>query len=152
MQEILVLLQQLKSSLLNIRNILLSEPQLTPGRRSAMMVRCLDRYQEHWKTQPVRLWYAKKKLDTALGTRMAGGVINRRQPIRTATGVVRANNSNLLKEYGCNLELTDKWARGVLEKLTWSKRKGTTGKVDSSPPVFSRRKIHFSEKYISIGF
>ena len=30
MQEILVLLQQLKSSLLNIRNFPLSEPQLTP--------------------------------------------------------------------------------------------------------------------------
>ena len=38
MQEILVLLQQLKSSLLNIRNIILSKPQLTPGRRSALMV------------------------------------------------------------------------------------------------------------------
>ena len=38
MQENLVLLQQLKGSLLSIRNILLSEPQLTPGRRSAMMV------------------------------------------------------------------------------------------------------------------
>ena len=38
MQEILVLLQQLKSSLLNIRNIFLSESQLTPLRRSAMMV------------------------------------------------------------------------------------------------------------------
>ena len=33
-----ILLEQLKKSLLNIRNILLSEPQLTPGRRSAMMV------------------------------------------------------------------------------------------------------------------
>ena len=38
MQKILVLFQQLKSSLLNIRSILLSEPQLTAGRRSAMMV------------------------------------------------------------------------------------------------------------------
>ena len=38
MQEILALLQQLKSSLLKIRNILLSEPQLKPRRRSAMMV------------------------------------------------------------------------------------------------------------------
>ena len=38
MQEILVLLQQLKSSLLNIRNILLLPSQLTPGRGSAMMV------------------------------------------------------------------------------------------------------------------
>ena len=56
MQEIL--LEQLKKSPLNIRNILLSEPQLTPGRRTAMMV--LDRYQENWNTQPVRLWYAKE--------------------------------------------------------------------------------------------
>ena len=32
------MLQQLKSSPLNVRNILLSEPHLTPGRRSAMMV------------------------------------------------------------------------------------------------------------------
>ena len=38
MQEILVLLKQLKSSLLNIRNILLSEPQLRTGRRSTIMV------------------------------------------------------------------------------------------------------------------
>ena len=38
MQEVLVLLQQLKSSLLDIRNIITSEPQLMPGRGSAMMV------------------------------------------------------------------------------------------------------------------
>ena len=37
-QKILVLLLHLKSSQLNIRNILFPEPQLTPGRRSAMMV------------------------------------------------------------------------------------------------------------------
>ena len=39
----------------------------------------------------------KKIKDITLGTRMAGGVINRRQPISIATGVVRANNPNLLK-------------------------------------------------------
>ena len=38
MQEVQVLLQQLKSSLLNIRNIILSKPQLTPGRGRAMIV------------------------------------------------------------------------------------------------------------------
>ena len=38
MKENLVLLQQVKSSLLNIQNIFLSEPQLKPGGRSAMMV------------------------------------------------------------------------------------------------------------------
>ena len=65
----------------------------------------------------------KEVKDIALGTRMAGGVINRRQLISIATEVLRANNPNLLKEYGGDLVLTDKWARGVLEKLTWSKRK-----------------------------
>ena len=80
----------------------------------------------------------KKVKDIALGTRMAGGVINRRQLVSIATGVVRANNPNLLKEYGGNLVFTDKWARGVLEKLTWSKRKGTTGKVAEEKFTFQR--------------
>ena len=74
---------------------------------------------------------------------MAGGVINRHQLISIATGVVRANNRNLLKEYGGDLVLTDKWARGVLKKLTWSKRKGTTGKVDPSPQVLAGQKSTF---------
>ena len=75
----------------------------------------------------------KKVKDIALGTRMAGGVINRRHLISMATGVVRMNGQNLLKEYGGDLMLTDKRVRGVLEKLKWSKRKGTAGKVDPSP-------------------
>ena len=43
MQETLVLLQQLKNSPLNIRNILLSELQLTPGRSAMMMTGLLSR-------------------------------------------------------------------------------------------------------------
>ena len=97
MQEILVLLQQLKSSLLNIRNILLSEPQLTPARTSSKMV--IVDYQENWKTQPVRFW-CPKNIYIGLGTRMAGGVINRCQLISIATEVARVNNPNLSKEYG----------------------------------------------------
>ena len=42
----------------------------------------------------------KKVNDIAIGTRLAGGVINRRQLICIANGVVRANNPNLLKEFG----------------------------------------------------
>ena len=47
--------------------------------------------------------------------------------------VVRANNPNALKEFGGTLDLTDRWARDVLTKLEWRKRKGTTGKVEPSP-------------------
>ena len=55
---------------------------------------------------------------------MAGIVINRRQLVSIATGVVRTNNLNLLKEYGGDLVLTDKWDRGVLENL-----RGASAKV-----------------------
>ena len=95
--------------------------QLTPRRRSPMMVNGLDS------------GMLKKVKDIALETRMAGGVINRRQLRSIATGVVRVNITNPLKEYGGDLVLTNKWARGVLEKLMWSKCKGTTRKVDPSP-------------------
>ena len=78
-----------------------------------------------------------------LGTRMAGGVIKRRQFISIATAVARANNLNLLKEYDSHLMLTDKWADGrMLEKLTWGKRKGATGKVGPSPQFLTKEKFH----------
>ena len=85
----------------------------------------------------------KKVKDIALGTRMAGEAIKRRQLISIATGVVKANNPNLLKEYGGDLVLTDKWARGVSKKLTWSRRKGTTGKVDPSTQFLAEEKFTF---------
>ena len=88
----------------------------------------------------------KKVKDIAIGTRRAGGVINRRQLISIGTGVVRANNPELLKEFGGNLELTDKWSRGVLNKLNWTKRKGTTGKVDPSSQFLAEEKYTFQRK------
>ena len=49
----------------------------------------------------------KKVKDIALGTRIVGGVINMRQLISIATGVVTANNSTLLKHFGGDLVLTE---------------------------------------------
>ena len=68
-----------------------------------------------------------------------------------ATGVVRENNPNRLKEYGRDLVLGDRWARGVLEKLTWSKHKVPSGKVDPSPQFLAEEKYTF-QRNISIGF
>ena len=69
-----------------------------------------------------------------------------------ATGVVRENNPNFLKEYGRDLVLADKWARGVLEKLTWSKHKVPSGKVDPSPQFLTEEEYTFQRKHISIRF
>ena len=91
----------------------------------------------------------RKVKDIAIGTRQAGGVFNRRQILNIAKGVIRANNPNILKEFGGTVELTDRWARGILTKLNWSKRKGTTGKVEPSPQFLAEEKLTFqSESHI----
>ena len=75
----------------------------------------------------------KKVKGNAIGPRQVGGVINRRQILNIAKGVVRANNPDILKEFGGAVELTNRWARSVLSDLNWSLRKGTTGKIEPSP-------------------
>ena len=53
----------------------------------------------------------KKVKDIAIGTRAARGVINRKQILNIAKGVIEANDPNALEEYGGTLNLTDRWAR-----------------------------------------
>ena len=43
--------------------------------------------------------------------------------------------------------LPDIWDRGVLGKLTWSKHKGTTGKLDPSPQCLAEEKFFFRRTY-----
>ena len=85
----------------------------------------------------------KKIKDIAIGTRAAGGVINRKQILNISKGVDRANNPSALKEFGGSLDLTDRRARDVLKQLKWNKRKGTTGKVDPSPQFLAEEKFIF---------
>ena len=92
----------------------------------------------------------KKVEDIAIGTRQAGGVINRRQIVNIAKGVVRANNPDILKEFGGTVELTNRWARSVLCDLNWSKWKGTTGKIEPSPQFLAEEKFTF-QRAISTG-
>ena len=85
----------------------------------------------------------KKVKDIAIGTRATGGVINIKQILNIVNGAVRANNPNALKEFGGSLDLTDRSARVVLKQLKWSKRKGTTSKVDPSPQILAEEKFTF---------
>ena len=65
----------------------------------------------------------KKVKDIAIGTRAAGGVINRKQILNVAKDVVRANNPNVLKESSGSLDLADRWARDVLKQLSGANAK-----------------------------
>ena len=86
-----------------------------------------------------------KVKDIALVTCMSGGVINRQQLINIRNGVIRANNPEVLKEFGGTIELTEGWARSVLESLNWSKRRATTGKVEPSTQLLAEEKFTFQK-------
>ena len=55
----------------------------------------------------------------------------RKMVIAIKTGVIKANEPKILKEFGGSLELTEGWARNVLKNMDWVKIKGTTAKVQS---------------------
>ena len=61
-------------------------------------------------------------------------------------GVVKPNESTLLKEFRGHLELTDEWVRHLLKSMKWVKKKGTTGNVEPSGKfllIFSLNSVKF---------
>ena len=74
---------------------------------------------------------------------MTGDVINKSQLVSIATGVVKATNPTLLKDFGGNLMLTEKWARRVLEKPKWNKCEDTNGIVYPSLQFLEEEKLSF---------
>ena len=66
---------------------------------------------------------------------MAGDVINKSQLVSIATGVVKATNPTLLKDFGGNLMLTEKWEE--------SKCKNTNGIVYPSLQFSEEEKLSF---------
>ena len=55
--------------------------------------------------------------DIAFRMRAARGAINRRQILNIEKGVVKDKNSSSLKEFGGTIELTDRWARDLLDSM-----------------------------------
>ena len=99
----------------------------------------------------MRRQFLKRKGDQT-GTRAAGTAISRRIVIAIGNGVVRSNSPTLLKENGGSLELTEDWARGVIKSMNWTKRKGTTGKVEPSKQFLLEEKLIFQKKISGVIF
>ena len=85
----------------------------------------------------------KKIKDIIVGSRLAGTAISRKMVIAIATGVVKASDPKLLREFGGSLELTEGWARSVLKSMDWVKRKGTTGKIEPCSKFLEEEKFTF---------
>ena len=87
--------------------------------------------------------------DVITGVRLAGGVISRKMVMAIGTGVVKANYPSKLKEFSGHIVLTEGWARNALKSMAWSKRKGTTGKIEPSEQFLLEEKLTF-QRQISI--
>ena len=57
--------------------------------------------------------------------------------------MVKANEPNLLKEFGGHLELADDWARHLLKSMEWVKRKRKTRKVEPSEKFLKEEKLSY---------
>ena len=80
------------------------------------------------------------------GTSTAGTDISHLFVMAIGNGVVKSNNSILLKENGGSLQLTEDWASEVLKSMNWVKRKGTTGKIEPSKQFFFEEKLTYQKK------
>ena len=56
-------------------------------------------------------------------------------------GVVKANEHNVLKEYGRNHELTDDWTQYLSKSMDYVKRNDRSGNVEPSEKFLQKEKI-----------
>lgn len=59
--------------------------------------------------------------------RVAGGVVNAQIVMAGPKGILMFKGSTLLKENGGTIDITKEWARSLLNRMGFSKRKGTKG-------------------------
>ena len=81
---------------------------------------------------------------------MAGGVISRKIVFTICTGVIKANCPSKLKDFGGHITLTEGCAIAVLKSMEWSKRRGTTGKIEPSKQILIEEKLTFQRRIASI--
>ena len=89
----------------------------------------------------------KKIKDVIIGSRLVGKVIYQKMIVAIATVVVKANEPNILREFGGSLELTEVWSQNVLKGMDGVKRKGMTGKFEPCPKFMEGKNLRFNMQF-----
>ena len=84
----------------------------------------------------------QKVRNVIIGSGLAGTVISRKMITAIGTGVIKINELRILKEFGGSLELTESWARNVLNNMNWVKRKETTWKTEPCTTCLEKETCH----------
>ena len=87
----------------------------------------------------------KDVCDYIRSLREEGGVINSSIVQSVGRGVVLSKQKTLLPEYGGSLELSREWARSILDRLNFRKRKATKG-VKHLPEDFEKNKREYLDR------
>ena len=66
--------------------------------------------------------------------------------IAAAKGIVMKTNKHMLIEYGGHVDLSKNWAKALIKRMGFVKRKGTTSKSKDTVDDFKRRKAEFLEQ------
>ena len=72
----------------------------------------------------------QKIRDIIIGSRLAGTALSRKMVVAIGTGVIKANEPKILKEFGGSLELTEGCARNILKNMIGRRGKGQLGKLN----------------------
>ena len=76
--------------------------------------------------------------------RTAGGVVSTAVVMAAARGIILSKNRALLQEYGGHIAIEKSWARSMLIRMNFVKRKGTNSA--KLPPDFEKVKSDFLER------
>ena len=63
-----------------------------------------------------------------------------------AKGIVMKTNKHILVEYGGHINLSKTWAKALIKRMGFIKRKGTTSKSKDTVDDFEQRKAEFLEQ------
>ena len=80
---------------------------------------------------------------------IAGCAISRKTATAVGAGVLQSKSPEKLLKNGRSIKLTTKWAHGILTFMEWSKRRGTTAKLQ--PCALIRAQIFLEERYHEFG-
>ena len=98
------------------------------------------------KGRPLMLGDLDRSVQTYIKQlRATGGIINSDVVIAAAKGVVIAKNRSLLKEFGGHICIDKPWAKSLLTRMHYVKRRGSTS-AKLPPADFEKVKMEYLEK------
>ena len=99
------------------------------------------------KGRPLKLGkYDEQVREYIRSLRLAGGIVSRSIVVSAAKGIIQHYDPSYLQEHGGELVVDDSWAKSLLNRMGYVKRKGTKA-ARKLPPDFTGVKSAFNSSF-----